>query len=338
MNTEEFAFFNQQLAAMLRENLPLEGSLRHLCSTLERGVLRKEIELLEADLAAGVALPEAITRRQLPELYIRLVSAGARGQQLPQVLTLLADYYRHTHGVWTRLQGLMVYPAIILVCSLLFSVWLGVLFHRLGDSLAHGNQSLWNAAQWNSAAGRENFEDLSYAMHLWLPTGILAVATFAGLAVAFIGPLRRELNWRLPGFKQVSLARVGAALAILLKGGATLQEALLLVGEMERGTSAGRELARWSRRCEEGHGKIKEITAGSRVFPPMFLWLVVGAGEDLATGFQRAAESYRSLASRRSEVLLHAALPAALLFLGLLILSQMYPMAVVIFRMSNVFK
>ena len=32
MNYDEFAFFNQQLAAMLRDDIPLEGGLRRLCA------------------------------------------------------------------------------------------------------------------------------------------------------------------------------------------------------------------------------------------------------------------------------------------------------------------
>ena len=56
MKYDEFAFFNQQLAAMLRENIPLEGALRQLCQNLGRGKLRSEIELLETDLSKGTPL------------------------------------------------------------------------------------------------------------------------------------------------------------------------------------------------------------------------------------------------------------------------------------------
>ena len=31
MKLDEFAFFNQQLAAMLRDGIPLEGALQRLC-------------------------------------------------------------------------------------------------------------------------------------------------------------------------------------------------------------------------------------------------------------------------------------------------------------------
>ena len=53
MKHDEFAFFNQQLAAMLRDGIPLEGALRRLCEEMRRGALRDELQALEADLAKG---------------------------------------------------------------------------------------------------------------------------------------------------------------------------------------------------------------------------------------------------------------------------------------------
>jgi hypothetical protein len=69
----------------------------------------------------------------------------------------------------------------------------------------------------------------------------------------------------------------------------------------------------------------------------MFVWLVAGAGEDMATGFQRAAQAYQARAAYRTEMLLYAALPAALLLLGLMILSQVYPFAHFIFGFPRLF-
>ena len=63
MNYDEFAFFNQQLAAMLREGIPLEGALKQLCAGMRSGPLRGEIQQLEADLARGTPLKEALARR-----------------------------------------------------------------------------------------------------------------------------------------------------------------------------------------------------------------------------------------------------------------------------------
>src|ERR1051325_1510721 len=59
MKNDEFAFFNQQLAAMLRDGIPLEGALRKLCEEMRRGQLRDELQALEADLAKGTPMTDA---------------------------------------------------------------------------------------------------------------------------------------------------------------------------------------------------------------------------------------------------------------------------------------
>ena len=60
MKYDEFAFFNQQLAAMLRDGIPLEGALRRLCQEMRRGPLRDELQTLEADLAKGTPMADAL--------------------------------------------------------------------------------------------------------------------------------------------------------------------------------------------------------------------------------------------------------------------------------------
>ena len=79
MKLDEFAFVNQQLAGMLKSGVPLEGALRQLCETMRRGELRDELQALEADLAQGAPLREALAKRKLPEFYVRMIQVGAQG-------------------------------------------------------------------------------------------------------------------------------------------------------------------------------------------------------------------------------------------------------------------
>src|SRR4051812_14162072 len=102
MNYDEFAFFNQQLAAMLRDGIPLEGALKQLSAGMKDQALHAEITRLEADLGSGTPLKDALARRALPPLYIRMVEIGARSNDLPGVLILLADHYQRANTLWTR--------------------------------------------------------------------------------------------------------------------------------------------------------------------------------------------------------------------------------------------
>src|SRR5215472_13918839 len=128
MNYDELAFFNQQLAAMLRDGIPLEGALKQLCKGMRRGALRTQVEQLAANLSRGTPLNEALRHSQVPEFYRQMVAIGASSNDLPGVLTMLADHYHRANTVWTRLKGLMVYPLIVVVVSLAMTCILSLVF------------------------------------------------------------------------------------------------------------------------------------------------------------------------------------------------------------------
>ena len=89
------------------------------------------MEKLEADLAKGTPLREAVRARQLPDLYRQMLEVGAQSNDLPAVLTMLADHYQRRHVIWTRLKGLMVYPAIVLFGAFLLSCFLSLILSKI---------------------------------------------------------------------------------------------------------------------------------------------------------------------------------------------------------------
>ncbi len=324
MKHDELSFLNLQLAGMLRDGIPLEGAIRQTVRTMQRGQLRGEFEKLEADLAAGVPLAEALAARKLPPFYIRMVQVGARSNDFPAVLTLLADYYQRSNLIWTRLKGLMIYPLILFGCSLVLSAWFAFLYSGLGSTfLTPFNEMYSGFHQTYGLTLRE--EHFQAMLNVWAAPVVFGIV-FGLLACAIgIPSLRRRLRWRFPAFHDASLAQFAAAMHLLLKGGSTLNEASAMMAALETDSPAGRDLSRWQQRCAEGHARFADVADGSQVFPPLFIWLVAGAGEDLAAGFHRAAEVYQARASARTELMLYAAMPASLIFMGAMVAAQVYP-------------
>lgn len=309
MNYDEFAFFNQQLASMLREGIPLEGALQQLAAGMRSGPLREEIQRLETDLEQGTPLSEALPRRNLPEFYRRLVTIGAQTNDLPGVLTLLADYYHRANSLWTRLKGLMVYPLIVLVVSLGLTLLLSLVFsHFLANFI-------------------DQFKVPALLLaSMWVPPIALAgLALLAILALA-LPRIRARLRWRLPAFREASLAQLASALALILRNGTPLPEALAMAEAMETPSPAAAALARWRNAVQSGRGKPSQWTTPNPPFPPLFLWLIQKGGEDLAEGFQKAADIFSARAAYRIELALYGALPISILFLGQMILWQVAPL------------
>jgi len=320
MNLEELAFVNQQLAGMLKSGIPLEGSLRQLSANMRGGRLREELSALEADLARGLPLEQALVRRQLPDFYVKMLQLGAQSNDLPGVLTLVADHYERAHLVWTRLKGLMVYPVIVLTVSLGLSAFAALVCTRLITEAT----ALTSEAVWSGSTGADEVTRMLVGM--WAPVVTLLIILLAVAAALGIPTFRRTLRWWLPGFRENSLANLGATLSLMLRGGGHLAEALDLTEKLEAGTPVRAELRHWKTRLADGHGTFANMVERSKVIPPLFLWLVAQAGEDLAKGFQRAAEIYRARALYRIELLLYAALPVSVLMLGIFIISQFFPL------------
>jgi type II secretory pathway component PulF len=317
MKTDEFAFFNQQLAAMLRDGIPLEGALKRLCQEMRAGSLRTELQSLEADLAKGTPIAEALAPRRLPELYKRMILVGVKGGDLPGALTMLADYFQRQNQVWTRLKSMMTYPIIVLLVALLISlvlsgVWAWVIGPAFKDIFGGMGIRL------------PGFTVFVFATldSIWAFPAAIFIILLATLAVIFLPAIREKILWLLPAFKEATVSRIASSIHLLLKNGVALPEAIGLAEQLETSPHARADLQSWRQRLAGGTAKFSEVAAGNRLIPPMFIWLVSGAGENLAAGFKRAAEVYHARAIYRTEVALYTVLPLASLFLGAVVLSQ----------------
>src|SRR5437016_2832478 len=167
MKWDEFAFVNQQLAGMLKSGIPLEGALRQLCETMHRGKLRSELQLVEQDLTQGLPLKDALSRRKLPPFYVAMIQVGVESNNLPAVLTLLADYYQRINLTWTRLKGLMIYPLIVLTASLALSITVALLYGYVTGESGLAFHDLYPGFQ-NPIPS-----PVRLAVQLWLPVALL---------------------------------------------------------------------------------------------------------------------------------------------------------------------
>ena len=322
MKYDEFAFFNQQLAAMLRDGIPLEGALRRLCEEMHRGRIRDELQALEADLAKGTPIADALAARQLPELYKRMVLVGVKSGDLPGALTMLADYFQRQSNLWARMKGLMVYPFIVLCVAFILSCFLSYILSHF----------IWNnLSELTNFYGRASTAPVSVG--LWVPPILFGTALALGFVSLIFLPTRRVLRWRLPAFKEASLWEVASVIWLMLKNGVPLNDALQLAEQLETGTRAETEIAQWRQRMASGRAKFSEMVAPDSIFPPLFVWTIAQAGEDLTMGFKRTAELYQARAVYRTEMLLYSALPCSILLIATLILSQIEP----VFRALTMF-
>lgn len=326
MNHEQLSFFNHQLAAMLKSGLPLESSLKQLSASMRRGPLRDEIQKLEADLEQGVPLEEALGRRQLPELYVAMLRAGLKGNDLPAVLTLAADYYGHLHTTWLRLKGLMVYPGLVLITSLFVSAFVALIYtHMVSDS--GGILDFLPSFTLTDEAARVSKPGFALLLfQVWLPVILVGLTTLAFFLVMSVRSWRQAARWKLPGFREASLAQLASTMATMLEQGADLDAALEVAEKNEGHAGAREELALWRQRLAQGARSFADIARPGALVPSLFVWMVTGAGENWARGFRRAAELYDVRAKHRIELVLYAILPVSILLVAAVIAAEIAPL------------
>jgi len=323
MKSEELAFFNLQLAGMIKSGIPLEGALKELSSGMSKGKLRTHIEQLDHDLSQGKPLEEALDQTNLPRFYCQMVKLGARSGHLTGMLTMVADYYQRLFNLGSRLKGMLVYPAILLVITLAISL-----------GLRMANQMLLDVFTFEYMDSMVQPKVFQRALLSMAPVALCAAIILA--VVAWANPrLRSWIRWHLPGFKETELVKLASSLSILLQGGLSLQESVAFLSQLENDTRLHRELNLWKARLESGQGRFQDIVSPKFIVPPLFVWLVSQGGEDLSAGFDRAAALYQSRADYRFELFLYAVLPVSILALGLLIMGQMAVMASILENYYN---
>jgi type II secretory pathway component PulF len=232
---------------------------------------------------------------------------------------MLADYFQRQNSIWTRLKSMMVYPLIVMFVAFLISaglafLWTCVIGPSMGEVFGGMGVRL-------PAATLFAFSTLKV---IWVFPVVLGFLFLLAVSVVFMPGLRGRFLWWLPAFKEAGVSRIGAALTLLLKNGVNLPDAIGLVEQLETSTAAAADLQQWRKNLAAGAAKFSEVAAVNRVIPPLFVWVVASAGEDLAAGFNRAAEIYHSRAIYRTEVALYSVLPIASLFLGVIVLSQAF--------------
>lgn len=307
---------------MLKTGVPLEGALKQLCADMQRGQLREELARLENDLTQGTPLCTAIAKRNLPELYVRMIQIGVKSNDLPGVLILIADYYQRMNSLKTRLKTLMVYPGIVLGISFFVTVLVALLFHTITSQLMDG------------VLGSGSFFGLSF----WPFLALILFPAFFGLIffsflLAFLIPsVKRKVVGCLPGFKDAHLANLARSMSILLRGGCSLSESISLLAPIQTETQYGKELEQWQKNVISGQGQFKDFASSRKYIPSLFYWIVINSGEECAAGLAQAAEIYYERAMQRMEICLYAVVPISIVIIGLMIGVQILALNQGIFR------
>ena len=118
--SREFLVFNQELATLLKAGMPLVQSLDILRRRVAHPIFKGVLDDVYERVRAGSALSEAFEAhgQLFPGVYTASLLAGEKSGNLEQVLRRYVAYVKIVSGVRRKTISALVYPAILLVLSL----------------------------------------------------------------------------------------------------------------------------------------------------------------------------------------------------------------------------
>jgi type IV pilus assembly protein PilC len=119
----DIAFFSRQMATMMKAGVPLLQSFDIIIEGAENPNMRKLIEDVKGEVAAGNSFATAL--KQKPEyfddLYCNLVDAGEQAGALEALLDRVATYKEKTEKLKAKIKKAMTYPIMVIVMAFVVS-------------------------------------------------------------------------------------------------------------------------------------------------------------------------------------------------------------------------
>lgn len=343
VSTRDLAIFTRQFATMINAGLPLVQCLDILSKQTEKEDFRGVIAQTMRDVEAGTTLAEALAKKEnnkvFDELFVNMVEAGEAGGILDDILQRLATFIEKAEALKRKIQGAMVYPAVVMTVAILATAFMLIFI-------------IPTFARMFTAFGGD----------LPLPTKIvMGLSSFLrsywwvmlGSIVGFAFALRRYYNTergrmeidklllRVPVLGDVirkgAVARFTRTLGTLISSGVPILTGLEITARTA-GNRVVQEAIMAARASIREGETISAPLKQSNVFPPMVVQMIsvgeeTGALDDMLT---RIADFYDSEVDTAVDALTSLIEPVMIVFMGAVVGGMVIAMYLPIFKLGAV--
>lgn len=269
---KDIAVFCRQFATMIDSGLSLIRALHILGAQTESKKLGEIVEEVRQDVEKGASLSQALARhpKAFNRLFVAMVRAGETGGVLDRVLLQLADIIEKQVELKRKITSAMTYPVavlglvlLIVTAMLLFVVpQFETMYDDLGGTLPLPTRLLLG---------------LSAVVTTFFPLLLLGGVAAVYLFRRWIGTESGRATWdsfklRVPIFGKLvhktSLTRFARTLAVLLRSGVPILEALEITSETVNNAVVSEAVKDVQEAVKRGE-TVHEPLATHAVFPPM---------------------------------------------------------------------
>lgn len=341
---KDLAVFSRQFSTMIGSGLSLLRALNILSEQTENKKLAETTRKVRDDVEQGGSLSASLSKHPkiFTNLFVSLVRAGETGGQLDLVLARVADNYEKDYKLRQKIKAAMTYPVVVFVLAIiLVTIMLIFIVPTF-------------AGMFTSLGGE-----------LPLPTKILlflsqkAIIIVPLMLIIFVGGfiLYKRLHRMNPQFRfaadklklkapvfgdlfsKIGLARFSRTLALLLRSGVPVLQALEITSEASGNEVLAKAAIAVKDSVREGES-ISGPLKGHAVFPPMVVQMIA-VGED--TGqvdemLDKIAEFYEQEVESTTESLTSLLEPLMIAVLGGLVGSMVIALYMPMFKIFDLIK
>jgi type IV pilus assembly protein PilC len=279
---KELAVFSRQFATMVNSGLPILRALAILADQASNPTLKKTLTAVRTDVEQGSSLSQSMGKhpKVFSELYVSMVRSGETGGTLDATLIRLAETLENEVRLRGKVKSAMTYPiavvglvVLIMTAMLLFVVpQFESIYADLGGNLPLPTRMLlalsaaFRTFWWLVVLGAIGFR-FAFRRYKRTPAGRL---TLDGLK------LRLPVFGAL--FHKTALARFASTLAMLLRSGVPILQALDIVMDTVNNRVISKAIEDVQGAVREGEAMARPLTH-HKVFPPMVVQMIA-VGEE----------------------------------------------------------
>ena len=341
---KDVAIFSRQFATMINSGLSLLRALNILTEQTENGALAKTVGHVRDDVERGSSLSASMSKhpKAFNHLFVSMVRAGETGGQLDVVLDRVADNFEADYKLRQKVKSAMTYPVVVAgIAMILVTVMLmfivptfAGMFKGLGGELPLPTAILMAISQ---------------KTKILVPLFIVS-AVGGTMAYKKIRQNNADMRLRFDKFKlrvpvfgllfqKVAVSRFSRTLALLLRAGVPVLQALDIVAD----TTGNEVLARAAQdvKASVRSGETMSSPLGKHsVFPPMVVQMIA-VGEDtgaLDSMLDKIADFYDQDVESTTESLTSLIEPIMIAMLGGIVGAMVIALYMPMFKIFDLIK
>lgn len=335
LGNTEISYLCMELSLLVHAGVGVADGLALLAEETGHGLERRMLIDMAQSMDRGASLPEVLREAGcFPRYMSGLVEVGERSGRMEEALSSLSDYYEDRERRERRVRSALMYPVLLLFLMLIVVVLLlsrvlpvfDQVYASLGGRLTGFAEGLLTIGQW--------LNSIMPLLCVILLLFVVFIGAFSGIASFREALLARWQKSR--GDKGLSRklndARLAQGLAMCLKSGLPLEEALVLAAELQAGPAEAKKRCRSCAEQLAGGQELSVALKESGMLPPSACRLLTlgmrGGYGDTVMGevARRLTEESETALDDRIDYIEPILVLAASVLVGIILLAVMLPL------------